>query len=405
MIERFLNCLLLTGVILTVTAGEQALTLRTAIAKGCENNSALLALEYKIKGAQKRVRQAGAWLNPEIAADVEGIRADEVEVTVTHTIESGKKRNARIQAMAAEAEPLKTEYEALRIELSAAITGTFCELLLLREKKVVIDSLIISATRILDAIQRQYTAGAAMRVDILRAEMAIAGLRNKKSACNRLESKAYLTLKEQLGDTSAHPLQVTGTMRHDVQPPSLEFCVGKLHEHPAQKMFARELSLREAKLQMVQTGWFPDVSVTAGYLRDNARAENKPVVGAGVTVPLFNRNRPEIAAIKEEQRSVEAAASQALMKRKATAERLLLEIGGCDEKLETLRKQLIPSGQSVYDELVSMYDNGRVSFIEVTEAQAELLRYKTDLVDLQLERMLYFVELEQLCGVTFSIIQ
>jgi hypothetical protein len=52
-----------------------------------------------------------------------------------------------------------------------------------------------------------------------------------------------------------------------------------------------------------------------------------------------------------------------------------------------------------------MYQEGRVSFIEVIESQTEVLEFKKELIELELERALFFVDLGELCGYNFSIIK
>ena len=405
MMFNYVNHVLIACMLLAGRVIAEPLTLSEAIEKGCGNNASLRACSLRIGAAKIRIDQAGTYANPEFSAGIEGLKADEVELTVSHTIESGKKRSLRMAAVAAEVDPLAMDYALRRNEIAAEIKRKFCMILSLESKEAAIDSLITSASTIHEATRKRFEAGAAMRLDVLRAGMALIRLDNELKAVQREKQRHLLGLKVVTGDTSDALPGVKGRLNHAVAQPGLPECVDALKEHPSQKKYRSQLSLGKAQLQRVQTEWLPDISLTAGYLRDNERGENKPVLGAGVVLPLFNRNRSETAAVKEDLLVVESSARHELLLRKSEIERTLLEISGCDESIGTLQNKTLPLSVEVYQELVRIFQNGGCSFIEVTEAQTGLMQYQMELIELQLERLLYFVTLEEMTGISFSVIK
>jgi cobalt-zinc-cadmium efflux system outer membrane protein len=149
----------------------------------------------------------------------------------------------------------------------------------------------------------------------------------------------------------------------------------------------------------------PDLNLSMGYLRNNEANSNSPTFGLSMSVPLFNRNT---AAQKQAELRQKASGEQ-----RENAYRLLMadiegihsQLEAIDLKLNSLQSSIVPKARKVYETLQEYYSAGSASFLDIAEAQAEMLRLRLELLDILQERAEKLTDLMQMTSINLQIVK
>ena len=123
-------------------ACAQTLSFREARQMVLESNQGLMALDEMRSASEAAVRQAGAYLNPEIEAETEDFGEAEIEVVLTQPIMMGGRRGAAVDVATREAEITGLEYESVLISVESELIRRYVTVLSAYKRIALIDSTI-----------------------------------------------------------------------------------------------------------------------------------------------------------------------------------------------------------------------------------------------------------------------
>mgnify|MGYP002781069677 FL=1 len=125
-----------------------------------------------------------------------------------------------------------------------------------------------------------------------------------------------------------------------------------------------QLALRRATVEPV-----PNVTVGAGYVRQNQNQSNDWVVAASIPVPLWNRNQGNILAAKAQ--IGEAVAEVGRVQNDLTG-RLSVAFGSytaARTRAEKYKSAILPKAEESYRLSLKAYQGGQFEYLRVLQAQ------------------------------------
>ena len=368
-------------------------------------NGNIDAAAIEIKAAEAGVKQAAVLPNPEIAADFEHFGMNESEIALVQTIETGGKRHLRTESARIDVATATNGKAESYLDLEAEIINRFIPIVSARKKITLIDSMLSLAEATRDQIQIRVQAGASRQTDLTRAEIAVDKLQLERNSIRSTERQARTEFAA-LGGNDNHDLfNVTGTLETDTPVPPLEKLLQAIDTHPQLMEYAIEQKRLLLLNRQLRADAIPDVSVSAGYLRDNLEGYSAPLIGASLSIPLFNKNR---AARKQTELK-----RQATEKRKAAARNLLEAkvrsryeaLADIDTRIKTLTSTTIPQAEQVFEKMRTYYNAGSVPWSELISAQTEHMELHLELLEIETERACTLTEIIRLTSVPLPIIR
>jgi outer membrane protein TolC len=88
----------------------------------------------------------------------------------------------------------------------------------------------------------------------------------------------------------------------------------------------------------------------------------------------------------------------------AEIEEILSQLEAIDLKLNSLQSSIVPKARKVYETLQEYYSAGSASFLDLAEAQAEMLRLGLELLDILQDRAEKLTDLMQMTSLYLHII-
>lgn len=373
--------------------------------KALNNNPGLSAGNSAIKAAEAEILQAGAILNPELEISSENFGENAIEVVLTQPVEIGGKRNARIQLARKALRAAELENDATRLGLEAEIIRRCVPILGLQKKIAVLDSLASAMGESLTDIKRRIQAGAAMEADALRTEMELDELLMEKAALNRQLNQQKKELAALWGNTDDTDIQLAFTLNTAIWLPQQPEILKKIYEHPEGKLLKLKQETAAAEIRQLKAEAFPELAISAGYLRNNEDDENAVIAGMSISLPLFNRNKGAILSKGHEVTAAGKRFQAFFVERTTEAATILSEIENTYEAFSVLTEKLHPKAKNVYALLERYYKHGSISILEVLESRRNLLEINLRRIDLITENALLAADLMELTGIPVQIIK
>jgi len=379
--------------------GPARLTLQQALQAAYANNPELRAVGRGVGIADGLRLQAGALPNPELGLSTEGTdRRSRVEtVEITHTIELGGKRGARIAAAEQERQLAQEALDTRRAELRADVMAAYLAALTVQERVALTQSAIEVAARATGAATRRVAAGKISPVEQTRSSVAEAAVRLELAQARVESAQALRTLALLMGSAATiDAALVRPELLFGAIPTEAELA-RRLASAPRLRQAQAQVGRQDAQVRVERSRRAPDLRVNLGSQRDRERGGGgQAVFGVSAPLPLFDRNGGNLAASLQrlEQARDELAAERlrlhgALLDARQRAELAQLQ-------LDSLRREIVPAAQGAYDAAVTGFELGKFGFLDVLDTQRALIGARTQYLRALQERYQAATDLERI---------
>jgi cobalt-zinc-cadmium efflux system outer membrane protein len=347
-------------------------------------------------------REAGRWEDPQLAIDGERIvkSVDEPWVlggTINFTIPiSGRLRVERARAFAeADAERLRAYVEETAVV--AELRTAWAELFVTGERRAVatqylkeLDDVLRSAESLLKAREIDTTDARLFRVEraTRRAELQAleSDYRQKEAA-----------VKSLLGLIPAANVQlVPSLLEHDAISPSTMQRQWIQETHPRLLLLRAEYAASEKALELEIRKQYPDLAIGGGFGTDEG--QSRILFGAGLPLPLLNRNRRGIAEALAGRDVAKAAAESGYEELVSQLARAELAAEAAHQQRQSLETEVIPLVDEQVRELRQLGRLGDFNTLILLEALRTAYEAKTQLLNAALRQATTRNELNALSG-------
>jgi cobalt-zinc-cadmium efflux system outer membrane protein len=344
-----------------------------------QSNPRLRQAELAIEAAQGRAIQAGLYPNPTVMVageELGGHTAPGGKITaplVSQEIVTGKK--LRLSRWVAEREVDESTLALIneRFNLLTAVRGGFFEVLTAQRRVEILRDLQTLSGASLDTARKLFEAKQIARLDMLPFQVELNRFRADQDAAERELLALFRRLAASVGVPNLPFTALAASL--DMPLPDYDFETARqvvLRVHPtlrsAQVAITRaQLALRRAGVEPI-----PNVTLAAGYQRNNMEHENQWRFEVGIPVPLFNYNQGNI-------RTAQAQLGQAIQEvarvENDLIQRLANAYGQYDaarQRLQSYRSAILPDTREAYRLSLQAFKGGQFDYLRVLQAQRAL---------------------------------
>lgn len=341
----------------------------------------LAEAEAQVRAGRERVPQAGALADPMVQL---GLQNDGFT-----RIELGRMEGSYVSLMASQAFPwggirdLRREVASLsatraeqtvtrwRLSTEAEVRRNYLELLLVRDRRALLDLQEKLSQRALAVARIRYEAGSGLQSDFLRAQLEFNRLGLRRSAL-LAEERSRL---QALNRLRAHPLDEnieTSVHVSDLPRPVTEHDFsGEQARARSPELAAARIGLTEATrtVELGEKGYTPEVIVGAGFM---FRGQLPPMwlVTLGSTLPVYADDKQDRVVAEGNARRQAAEKSVSALERLLTlrsAERRSVATA-LQDTLQLYAQGLLVQAEAAAESTLSQFQVGRGGFGAVLEA-------------------------------------
>ena len=363
----------------------------------------VIALRLEADAARERAAASGALPDPTLRFEERGIAADMVGRSTKYTfiqpLPVWGKRDLKREAAEAEADAAVAGSDAGWLELAARIKTAYAldyalsrQLALSREVADLLD-------RLAEIGRNRYANGLAPQQDAIRARVERTALQTEIVQTENERHHAQVRINGLLARPShaalAEPMAwrpMPANLDHDALEERLRA------RNP--QLFADDARIRAAEKNRDATyrNRYPDVALGVSPIQTGSRVSEWELM-LEVNIPLQQGSRR--SQEREAERSLEAASAR----RDASANRLLVELAEnvsafeASQRIEQLtRGDLLPQAELTFQAALAGYENGKVDFATLLDAQRQIRNAKQNVIKAQAEQQARLAEIERLVG-------
>lgn len=346
-----------------------------AIAKHPKLAQAVLAVD----AARGKALQAGLYPNPTVAVvldelgDPMGRGGINTIPLVTQEIVLGGKLTLSRAAACKEIDLATLDVAARRAELLTEVRAAYFDALTLQRRVELLRDLVTLADASVDQTKKLLAAKQVARLDLVQLEIEAERLRTDLEAAEKERPAAFRRLAAVVGDPELASAPLAGTIDTPFPDYELDRTRGYvLSVHPEVRSAQVGIERAQLHLRRQHAEPIPNVSLSAGYVRQNQNRANDWTIGVSLPVPLWNKNQGAIQTAQAELGSAirqVARAETELTDRVATAFR---DFASAKQRADRYRTAILPRAKESYDLSVKGYQGGQFEYLRVLEAQRSL---------------------------------
>ncbi len=275
-------------------------------------------------------------------------------------------------------------YTGLRQALAAQTSGSYDTLLVATRHRDIFQTNRVLAADFLTKTQARFQGGTAAKLDVLKAQVALAQADNDLIGAQRDLVTATDALDRLIGQPLGTPIATRDSL--EVPPPLPDVDLleqAALAQRPELGSLASQQAGARASTTLAREFWLPDFTLAAQ--RDYGPDGGGALFSAGIALPLpvfyWQHTRGEIAAGQHRERELDAAARDL---RAQVAQDVRAAHAAADAALRQavfIRDQLLPAARETYRVASVSYGLGGSSALDVLDARRNLLDAETQYAD------------------------
>lgn len=371
----------------TPPAPPGALTLSELEGLAVQTNPTLRAAQAGIDMARSRARQASSWPNPVVGYTAEEIKTGSGDPRgqygffVEQSILLGGKLRLNRAVFERSADQADAELELQRQRVVSGVRIAFYRILTAERRVEVHERLAALVSEAVAITAQLFNVGAADRPDFLEAEIEASRVQLDLNAARNQAFALRQHLAAVVGSAEVAARPLAGSLEDALPELERDATLRLFLESSPQIRAARaQLARTEAATAVAGRAAFPDVFVRGGaaYNREHGDSSGRPIgwegaLEAGVSIPLFNRNRQGVAAGRADQ-----ARAAAELQRVELGLRSQLAMGFATyltalRESESYRSEIIPKAEEAYRLYLARYREMAAAYPQVLIAQRSLL--------------------------------
>jgi len=360
----------------TVPCEQAALGLPELLRLTLERNPRLAEAGFAVEVARGRAVQAGLYPNPtfSVTGDELGDRQGPGGIWTApyasqEIVTAGKLKLDRAAAFR-EVDQATLNVLTERYSRFTAVRQTYFELLILDRRLSILTRLVRLAEQSVETTNKLIEAKQAARLDLLQLEVELERFRAEQEATRREQPAAYRRLTASVGVPDLPCAAIVGSLEAPIPEYDLEQARRFVMEtHP--EVLSAQAGVERARLldQRARVEPIPNVTVGAGYVRQNQNKSDDWTIAVSVPMPLWNRNQGNISAA---QAQVSQAQAQVGRAQSELAERLASAFANyapARQRAERYRTRLLPRAREAYELSYKAYQGGQFDYLRVLQAQ------------------------------------
>ena len=383
-----------------------------AIAK--EKNPEYASMRFEAEAAGERAIPAGALPDPKFRTELRDItrmgeqnptlapnRVGSTRYLLMQDLPWFGKRDLKREIAELEAEGAKGKASGNWSEIATRIKTAYAQRYYLDRNEKLTREILDLMIRLEKVAQVRYASGLAAQQDVIRAQVEQTGMRNELVALESEQRQVRARLNALLGRTASAPLAAPEKLRAIPAPAKLDFAA--LEDRVRARnplLFAEESRLRAAEKnrELTHKNRYPDFTVGVSPIQYGSAIKEWELM-VELNIPLQQSSR------RAQEREAEAMLSAARSRKEATANQVLADLAenlsGIDAARQTemlATTSLLPQAELTFQAALTGYQNGKVDFATLLDAQRQIRQAKQNQLKAQAEAQIRLAEIEKLLG-------
>jgi outer membrane protein len=275
-------------------AGVPSYTVEEAVALARKQNPEIAIAHAQLEAAHGGVIEARAGFLPAVVSnglfrkrerqDSSHLRSEDynANVRVVQNLFTGGQITSQLGMARLNAQKQAYDFQAASNRVSMDVRLAFYELLLNRAKIRVREQSVQVFEEELKSQQERFSAGTVGKLNVRRAEVALANERPELINAQTALRNSYLHLGELLGirsttESGAAPFEIAGQLQYQPRDPDLNECLARADSNrPEIKSREKDIEISEQELTLNRSELRPHLEAFSGY---EVYSENDPFVG------------------------------------------------------------------------------------------------------------------------------
>jgi outer membrane protein TolC len=406
---------LLAGSAVPVRAAELGEDIQSLLEHARSQNPELAAMRSEAEAAAQRVQPAGALPDPVLRVEMMNInnygndagfsllpsRVGETKYTLMQMLPAWGKRGLRRDVANADVQQATARTSAAWTELAMKIKTSFARYYLAAGNERLTREILDLMARVEQIAQARYAGGLVGQQDAIRAQLEQTGMRSELIALDSEKRQARARLNALLARDAAAPLAEPKELRPlplatTLQPQALAQRV-RLN-NPQLLAEAARVRGAEKNTELTRRNRYPDFNVGIFPSQMGSRITTWGLM-VEVNIPLQQTTRRSQEA--EAQAMVGAARARA----EALANQLTGDLGEQLAALDAARSsealytnQSLPQSELSLRSAIAAYENGKLEFTALLEAERQIRKTRQDRLKAQAEAQMRLAEIERIVG-------
>ena len=380
-----------------------------------ESNPEYAAMRAEADAARERPESAGALPDPAVRVQLMNVtnegrdagpnllpaRVGATKYTVMQMLPWFGKRDARRDAAQSDAQAASSRVESAWLAIAMRIKSAYAQYYLAVENEKLTREVLDLVVRLESVAQARYAGGLAAQQDAIRAQVEQTTMRTDLVMLESERRRAAARMNALVARPATAPLAEPERLRP--LPPPARLQVADLEERARARnpLIATEAARARSASKLVELAdlnRYPDLTVGIAPTQRGSRIAEWELM-LEVNIPLQQDSR---RAREREARAMLAAAQS---RREAAAVGLLGELSENLASLDAARRtealagsSLLPQAEVTFQSALAAYENGKVDFATLLDAQRQILRAKQERLKAQAEAQMRLAEIERIVG-------
>lgn len=379
-----------------------------------ERNPEYASMRHEATAAGERIVPAGALPDPKLRVELMDITmGGEQRPTVLPNKVGGTryllmqdvpwfgKRDLKRDIAALEADGAKGRALGAWAELSSRIKSGYAQFYYVHQSERLTKEILDLMSRLERVAQVRYAGGLAAQSDAIRAQVELTNLRNELIALDGEKRMSQARLNMLIARPADAPLAEPERLRSLPAPASLDYAA--LQERVRTRnpqLFAEDARLKAAEKSrdLTYKNRYPDFAFGIAPTQ-SGRSVKEWELMVELNIPLQQSSR------RAEERESEAMLSAARSRKDAAANQVLAELtenlSGLDAARRTeaaIASSLLPQAELTFKAALAGYENGKLDFATLLDAQRQIRQAKQNQIKVQAEAQARLANIERLSG-------
>lgn len=378
------------------------------------NNPEYASMQHEAAAARARASAAGTLPDPKLRVELQDItmlgqqnptlapgRVGSTRYTLMQDVPWFGKRGLQREIATLDADGATGRTMGTWADISSRIKSAYAQFYYVHQNQRLTVEILDLMGRLEKVAQARYAGGLAAQSDAIRAQVEQTNIRNELIA---LESERRMTqarLNMLLARPANQPLAPPERLRTLPAPAKLDHAA--LLERVRGRnplLFAEDMRLRAAEKSrdLTHKDRYPDVTFGIAPVQYKNSVKQWEV--------MFELNIPlQQSARRSREREAEATLSAARSRKDATSNQLLAELTESLSAFDAARRiemsianSLLPQTELTYRAALAGYENGKVDFATLLDAQRQIRQAKQNQIQVQADAQARLADIERLLG-------
>ena len=381
-------------------------------AKG--NNPEYASMRYEADAADERVNPAGALPDPKFRMELQDItkmgeqnatlnpsKVGSTKYTLMQDLPWYGKRDLKREIAELDAEGAQGRARGTWTEISAKLKTAHAQLYILHRNEQLAREILDLMVRLEKIAQVRYAGGLAMQQDVIRSQVEQTGMRNDLIMLENEGNMLRARINALLARPANAPLAAPDVLRPIPAPAKLDYAA--LEDRVRGRnplLFAEEARIKSAEKnrELTYKNRYPDFTLGVSPIQKQ-NSVNEWEVMLEFNIPLQQSSRRSM------ERESESMLSAARSRKEAAANQILGELAENLSGIEAARRtetlvtnSLLPQAQLTFNSALASYENGKVDFATLLEAQQQIRKARQNQIKAQADAQIRLAEIEKLLG-------